>query len=63
MTHIQTTFKNRIGLCTGKKAAHPVEVGALAPVFEKSATELKLKQKLRDSHQHATTKKNIESYR
>ena len=29
-----------------KKEAHPEEAGALAPVFEKSATELKLKQKL-----------------
>ena len=29
-----------------KKETHPAEVGALAPVFEKSAPELKLKQKL-----------------
>ena len=29
-----------------KKGACPAEVGALAPVVEKSATELKLKQKL-----------------
>ena len=29
-----------------KKGALPAEVGALAPVFEKSTTELKLKQKL-----------------
>ena len=33
------------GLCTGKKGTRPVEVGALASVFEKSATELK-QQKL-----------------
>ena len=30
----------------GKKGVRPAEVGALASVFEKSATELKLKQKL-----------------
>ena len=30
----------------GKKGEHPAEVGALAPVFKKSATDLKLKQKL-----------------
>ena len=29
-----------------KKGAHTAEVGALTPVFEKSATKLKLKQKL-----------------
>ena len=29
----------------GKIMAHSVEVGALAPVFEKSATQLKLKSK------------------
>ena len=45
MTHIQTTCANRIALHAGKKEARPVEVGALAPVFEKSATELK-QQKL-----------------
>ena len=43
MTHTQTTYINRITLCTGKKGAHPAEVGALASVFEKSATELKQK--------------------
>ena len=37
MTHTQSTYTNRIG----KKGAHPAEVGALASVFEKSATELK----------------------
>ena len=42
-THTQTTYSNHIA---GKKGAHPAEVRALAPVFEKSATEFKLKQKL-----------------
>ena len=46
MTHTQTTYINRIGLRAGKKGARPAEVGALVSVFEKSATELKLKQKL-----------------
>ena len=46
MTHTQTTRPNRIALRAGKKKARPVEVGALAPVFEKSATALKLKLKL-----------------
>ena len=46
MTHAQTTCPNCIVLCVGKKGLHPAEVGTLAPVFEKSATELKLKQKL-----------------
>ena len=36
---------NCITFRTGKKGACPVEVGALVPAFEKSATELKLKQK------------------
>ena len=45
MTHTETTCKNRITLRTGKKEAHPAEVGALAAGFEKSATELK-QQKL-----------------
>ena len=45
MTHTQTTYINRIALRAGKKGARPAEVGALAPVFEKSATELK-QQKL-----------------
>ena len=43
MTHTQTTYINRIALRTGKKGARPTEVGALASVFEKSATELKQK--------------------
>ena len=46
MTHTQTTYINHIALNTGKKGARPGKVGALASVFEKSATELKLKQKL-----------------
>ena len=41
MTHTQTTYTNRIALRTGKKGARPAKVGALASVFEKSATELK----------------------
>ena len=45
MTHTQTTCINRITLRAGKKGACTAEVGALASVFEKSATELK-QQKL-----------------
>ena len=41
MTYTQTTYTNRIALRAGKKGARPAEVGALASVFEKSATELK----------------------
>ena len=40
MTHTQTTCINRIALRAGKKWTRPAEVGALASVFEKSATEL-----------------------
>ena len=43
MTRTQTTYINRIALRAGKKGARPAEVGALASVFEKSATELKQK--------------------
>ena len=43
MTHAQTTYTNCIALRAGKKGACPAEVGALASVFEKSATELKRK--------------------
>ena len=43
MIHPQTTYINHIALCAGKKGARPAEVGALASVFEKSATELKQK--------------------
>ena len=46
MTHTQATYINRIALRAGKNGARPAEVGALALVFENSATELKLKQKL-----------------
>ena len=46
MTHTQTPCPNRIGLHAGKKGVLPAEVEALASVFEKSATGLKLKQKL-----------------
>ena len=46
MTHTPTTCPNRIALRTSKKGVYPAEVRALALVFEKSATELKLKQKL-----------------
>ena len=49
MTHIQTTCPNRIALRAGKKAACPAKVGVLVSVFEKSATELNLKQKLQKS--------------
>ena len=45
MTHTQTRYINRIAHRAGKKGARPAEVGALASVFEKSATELK-QQKL-----------------
>ena len=41
MTHTQTAFTNRIALRAGKKGARSAEVGALASVFEKLATELK----------------------
>ena len=41
MTHTQTICKYRIDLRAGKKGARPAEVGALASVFEKSATEHK----------------------
>ena len=45
ITHTQTTYINCITLRVGKKGARPAEVGPLASVFEKSATELK-QQKL-----------------
>ena len=45
MTHTQTIYINCIARCASKKGARPAEVGALASVFEKSATELK-QQKL-----------------
>ena len=51
MTHTHTTYINRIAPHAGKKGARPAEFGALASVFEKSATELKLKQKLLECKQ------------
>ena len=45
MTHAQTTYINCIALRARKKGMRSAEVGALASVFEKSATELK-QQKL-----------------
>ena len=46
MTHTQTTCPKSIALCAVKKGARSAEVRALAPLFKKSATKLKLKQKL-----------------
>ena len=46
MTLTETMYPNRIAFLTGKKRTCSAEVGALAPVFKKSATELKHKQKL-----------------
>ena len=46
MTHTQTTCPNCIALRTGKEGVRPAKDGELASGFEKSATELKLKQKL-----------------
>ena len=46
MSHTQTNRLNSIALCACKKETHPDEIGALAKVFEKSATDLKLKQNL-----------------
>ena len=51
MTLTQATCPNRITLCTSKKGAHPAVVGALTPVFEKSATELRLKQKFKKNQE------------
>ena len=42
---IQTKCPNRIALCAGKQGRRAAEVGTLALVFEKSATELKPKPK------------------
>ena len=46
MIHSQTTRPKNIAHLVGKKGACPAEAGALVPVFEKLARELKLKQKL-----------------
>ena len=51
MTHTQTTYINRIALHAGKKEVRPAEIGDLASVFEKSATELK-QQKLLNCKQY-----------
>ena len=45
MTHTQTTCINHIAPRPSEKGARPAEIGNLASVFEKSATELK-QQKL-----------------
>ena len=45
MTLIQTIYPKHIPLLAGKQRVRSAEVGALAPVFEKSATEPKLKYK------------------
>ena len=37
---------NHIALCASQQGAHSAEVGNLAPMFEKSTTEFKLRQKL-----------------
>ena len=50
MTHTQTTCPNCITLREGKKGANPTGVGALAPVFEKSAIELKQQTLLKFNH-------------
>ena len=47
MTHSQTTYINRIALRAGKKGARSAEAGALASVFEKSATKLKQEKLLK----------------
>ena len=44
MTHTQTTC---INLIADEKGARPAEVGALASVFEKSVSELKLQKLLK----------------
>ena len=45
MTLTQTICPNCSTLRTGKNEVRSVELGALAPVFEKPATELKVKPK------------------
>ena len=41
MTHTKTTYINRIALRASRNEARPAGVEALAPGFEKTATELK----------------------
>ena len=43
MTHTQTTCPTRVAFRAGKKGVRPADIGALASLFEKSATELKQK--------------------
>ena len=43
---IQTVCQNHIALHAGKQGTHSAEIFTLAPLFEKSAIELKLKPKL-----------------
>ena len=50
MTHTPTTCPNRIALRAGKNEARPAGVGALASVFEKSATEFKQQKLLKCKH-------------
>ena len=59
MTHTQTTYTNCIALCVGKKGARPAEVGALASVFEKSATELKQQKLLKCKQTLQISKFNV----
>ena len=63
MTHTQTTYTNRIALRAGKKGAHPAEVGALASVFEKSATELKHVVRLVDEWSDKQSKVKLDGFR
>ena len=41
MTLIQTIYSNHIPLNVGKQGVHSTKVGALTPVYKKSATEPK----------------------
>ena len=50
MSHTQTTYPNCIALRAGEKGTRPAEVGALASVFEKSATVLKQQKLLKCKH-------------
>ena len=54
MIHNQMPSPNRIALRASKKKARPAGVGALVPMFEKSASVLKLKQKLLKCKKHNT---------
>ena len=59
MTLIQTMCPDQIALRVGKHRAPSADVGALAPVFEKSATELKLKPKPKYLDQKHSSHSNI----